>query len=496
MKRTAIFLGLACVCALFSCKKDLQTPVTDPSLSSKQNLALVTVNGVTTNTDTIPPTNAIEIHTLGVKGDGVTDDTQALQNAFNSKTALVFKGGTYIINTTLHLPAGVKIYGINGATIKSGNAMSGRLLTLGHFFEIENSNRNNIINMIFGQSAQDYSLGPWGTAVIYIKNSPYCNVSYCKFNFNIPYQHSGVQAIWCDGAGTFQTYICHNICNTVGIEYAESGASGTICMFNTINNSHSNALSGDGNGTVYCTGVKVCYNVINNAGYNGINDYGLIDGTLIRGNVINGSGKSPSEGALGEGIQAVAVNTVVTLNTISDAQAEYIECASTNKRIDSNAIIDTKFQMLGIVVNTKDPAQANAKSSVAQIDYNKIIGCLDAIEIYGGNPTSVNITHNTMTNFKNVGVNIISTSPVYTVNVSDNVFNITTPSIQTGTRSAILSYVATKTLTQLVNLTNNTITYATSANNGAGPERAINTCTNNATLIGNIVNGNSHSNRS
>jgi hypothetical protein len=489
MKKTATLFGCVCLCALFSCKKDLVTPVTDLATVSQKNLSLTTVNGQTVNTDTIPPTNAVDVHTLGVKGDGVTDDTKALQAAFNSHSVLLLKGGKYIINTTITMPAGLKLYGTGGATITAGNSMSGTLSTLGRYLFINNSNRNVINNVTFTKSSEAFNLGVWGTSVIYIENSPYVNVSYCKFNFNQPYQHSGVKAVWCEGTGTLYTYIWHNTCNTVGIEYAEAGASGTSVMYNTINNANSNALSGDGDNPSYCTGIQVCYNTINQAGYNGVNDWGTIDGTLIRGNVINGTGKSPSEGALGEGIQCAAVNAVVTLNTISDAQAQYIEVGSPSTRVDSNKIIDTKLTMLGIVVECMVTPSSRCKTTTAEVGYNNITGCLNAVQVIGNVTPSVNIRYNTINNPKNIGVNIVSNSASYVVNLTGNIINMTTPSLQA--RNAILSYATPMTTTQLVNLTNNNITYGTGANGGAGTETAVSTHTNTVTLVSNKVTGNS-----
>ena len=487
MKRFTALLGPLCLFAMFSCKKDVVTPVDDFSRSAR-SMAVTTINGVQVNTDTIPPSNAVDIKTLGVVGDGVHDDTQAIQNALNTHKVLVFKKGTYIINKTLTLPTQTNIYGTNGATIQPGTKMSGTLLTYGRYLDLENVNRNQIINFTFKPSTQAFQLTNWATAVIYIRNSQYVSASYNRFNFSQPYQHIGVEAIWVTGASSLQTLIYRNVCNTTGITYAEAGASGTMCLVNTVNNAHSEGIAGYGNGTVYCTKNVVNYNNVNNAGLNGIVDYGIIDGTLIKGNTIHGSGKSPSEGSLGEGIQAVAVNTVVTGNTITDAQAEYIEVASTNKRIDSNTIIDTKLAVLGIVVNTTQPGQAKATSTKTTLNHNTITGCLNSIQIIGNNTTSVDITNNTMNNPKVVGVNIISNAPTYTVNVSGNIINMTGKNVQA--RNAILSYATTMTNNQRVTLTNNTITYSSGANGGSGGETAIAPHTNNFSMTGNKVNGN------
>lgn len=489
MKRTAL-LGFVCLLlATFSCKKDVVTPTNDMSGSiSQKDLALVTQNGKQVNTDTIAPTTAIDVRTLGVKGDGYTDDTKALQNAINSKNILLLNGGTYVINQTVSMRAGVKIYGKNGATIKTGNAISGPIVTLGRYFVVNAANGCQFNNITFAPGPKAFSLTNWGTSVIYITNSASTSVSYCKFNFNQPYNHIGVEGVWVDGPKSLNTYIYKNICNTVGIQYAEAGACNTTALANTINNAHSQGMSAQGNGTSYCTGNRVLYNTINNAGCNGIVDWGLVDGTEIRGNVITGTGKSPSEGAMGEGIQAVAVNTVVVQNTISDAWDEYIEVGSTNKRIDSNKLYDTKGIAEGIVVNTTAAPQARAKMSSALIRYNTIVGTHDGIETIGSYTTAANIMYNNISNPTATAINIINNTPSYNIIMTGNTINMTKPSTQA--RNAILTYTNSKTYAQLVTLNSNTITYATTANKGAGGEGALALCTNNAILINNKVNGN------
>jgi len=314
------------------------------------------------------------------------------------------------------------------------------------------------------------------------------SATYNTFNFKYPYQHDGVMAIWVDGSASTGNFIYKNLCNTVGIEYAESGASSTTCQSNTINNSHSNALSADGNGTSFGMNNQVINNYINNAGYNGVNDFGLMDGTVISGNVIVGTGKSPSEGALGEGIQAVGVNTVITGNHVEDCQAEYIELSSTNKTVTNNTIVDKALLAEAMVVNTNMNTQQNSKLSYTTIDHNTIYGTLHGIEIYGTYPTAVKITNNVINNPKVTAVNVINTSSTWDVTLSGNTFNMSTPSLQA--RNAVLTYASPLATTQKVNLTSNIFNYTSGANGGAGGETAISAHTNNMTLVSNTVNGN------
>jgi pectate lyase-like protein/SMP-30/gluconolaconase/LRE-like protein len=52
----------------------------------------------------LPPTESwVDVHTLGVKGDGRTDDTEAIQKAIDTQRVLYFPTGFYIVRDTLRL---------------------------------------------------------------------------------------------------------------------------------------------------------------------------------------------------------------------------------------------------------------------------------------------------------------------------------------------------------------------------------------------------------
>jgi hypothetical protein len=62
----------------------------------------------------LPPSSEwVNVHTLGVKGDGVTDDTAALQGAIDSHRTLYFPSGHYVVHETLTLKPDTALVGLH-----------------------------------------------------------------------------------------------------------------------------------------------------------------------------------------------------------------------------------------------------------------------------------------------------------------------------------------------------------------------------------------------
>jgi glucan 1,3-beta-glucosidase len=76
--------------------------------------------------ETVPASNFMSVRSVGAEGNGVTDDTTAIQNAINSATSaghiVYFDAGTYLVTNTLTVPPGAKIVGEAYAVIMSSGS--------------------------------------------------------------------------------------------------------------------------------------------------------------------------------------------------------------------------------------------------------------------------------------------------------------------------------------------------------------------------------------
>jgi hypothetical protein len=485
MKKSYLFLLLLSV--FFSCKKEVTIIQPNELVASSVVTSLASTAAV--NQDTVPPASAISVKNYGAVGDGVKDDTQAIQAAINKASVILLPKGTYIINQTLVLRSGIKIYGTNGATIKAGPSMSGTLLVSGRYFSLNSVSGSSIINIGFQPSAtKAFTPGAWANAVIYISNSPKNSFKYNVFNFKQSYAAAGIESFWVSGTGSTNNFLGYNKMYTLGLEYAEAGASYNTIIGNYIENAHSNGMSAHGNATVFCTNNQVINNKVINAGHMGIEDFGKTSGTLLKGNIISGTGKSPTEGADGMGMSLVGVNTVAVLNTLSDAKLMYMEIGGNhNQRIDSNLINDANSLIPGIVVNFRGATPAGSKAASSSIGYNSVWNCWEGISVEGDINPNAKITGNKVYDSKYIAINVNSNAG-FNVNVSGNTIIYNKPSVQS--RNAICGYSSNLSSAQIFTVANNTITYNKSATGGKMREISLLVALNNVSFTGNKVYGN------
>jgi glucan 1,3-beta-glucosidase len=76
--------------------------------------------------NTLAASSFSSVRSAGATGNGVTDDTTALQNVINSATAagniVFFDAGTYLVTKTLTIPAGAKLVGESYSVISKSFA--------------------------------------------------------------------------------------------------------------------------------------------------------------------------------------------------------------------------------------------------------------------------------------------------------------------------------------------------------------------------------------
>lgn len=98
--------------------------------------------------------NEVDVKTFGAKGDGITDDTTAIQNAINYCNNLIISSGTYLCNVSI-TKSNISIKGKN-AILKSKSSATSPIINI---YGVQNSYLNNveIINLDFDGNLQNQS---------------------------------------------------------------------------------------------------------------------------------------------------------------------------------------------------------------------------------------------------------------------------------------------------------------------------------------------------
>lgn len=76
----------------------------------------------------------VSVMDFGAVGDGVTDDTTAIQNAVDASISVFFPTGSYLISTPITLPSGSNVYGTNGGQFSSGTTITNNAVGGGIFW--------------------------------------------------------------------------------------------------------------------------------------------------------------------------------------------------------------------------------------------------------------------------------------------------------------------------------------------------------------------------
>ena len=421
------------------------------------------------------------------KDDPNTDVTAQLQESLK-KYKNVYIDDEYLISTSLTILSGGSLTGIKKASLTATTNTTGLLNSRGTYINIESDDHVTISGIRFKQNKNLTDAAGWGKSVILLTNSSNCLISKNNFDFSFAYS-KGIEAVWITGPSSHDNVISENYIKSLGITYCENGASNNTVEKNQLINSHSNALGGVGNGSIPCTANKVLNNYIENAGRMGIEDQQNTSGTIIKGNTIQGTGsKHGIDIGVGMGISAVAKNTIVEGNKISDAKDYYIEVAGkSNITISNNEIHDTGKEK-GIFINFVGKSATNQTTIIKG---NKLVGCLKAIETFGdGTTQSINIEGNNIIDPIITGIDInIGRSVESSISILRN--KLTYSNTTNEARYGMVTYTTVESGSQKIDflVDDNTISYLPTAVGGKGYDIGIIIQFDNAVISNNTING-------
>jgi hypothetical protein len=182
----------------------------------------------------------VSVKDFGAVGDGVTDDTDAIQTALDecgtTLKSLFFPAGTYKVTAPLVWPgsaselAGFMLYG-ESANVRSGSVSNATIInftaTSGALFDLTNGNFNGTIKNIdcYGSGSSNTI---YGIQTFNFKSAVLENVSFSNFKYGF----------YASSAGLFYSIIrnCHFVSCERGVYLLASLVNGTIfdqCRYNS-----------------------------------------------------------------------------------------------------------------------------------------------------------------------------------------------------------------------------------------------------------------------
>lgn len=299
------------------------------------------LTNVKSDVDTIKK-NGISVLKYGAKGDGVTDDTQAIQNAVSSGYDVIyFPKGTYILSGNVTLNRSVSLIGLGNVVFKKPNSTTAidnnyffiasnlnNLLFQGLTFDGNRANTvrgnvNNtcldirICNRVIVQDCTFKNIQGGGsnvnTAVCFVDESDYCKVLDCYF------ENLSCGAMFTQGKYTIFANNQINYADDVAIVFNSQLCAYGLAYGNTI-------VDGNG-GVIGCEGgvnyITVTKNIIKNirTGYGiGVMSLGspnTMNNIVITDNIIDGcSGTNVINGITTQG--ADTKDVIISNNLIAN----------------------------------------------------------------------------------------------------------------------------------------------------------------------------------
>lgn len=433
---------------------------------------------------------AINVKDYGALGDGTTDDSAAIQGAFDAAIP-----GSFIVFPQSNTPYIVGSYisvGVNNITIVGyGATISGLSDTV--FRKFMCVGRTGVVfdGLTIDGVYSSTTLGI-GDGSIYLQNSNDCTVRNCWFK-NIA--QSGVFIQGSSARNKIENCkFTANFCAIFADDAGGSQTSKTIITGNHISDGLGSTataysggikISGTGSATTF-SGHVISNNVIVNPGQMGIEIQTFVNDTAITGNTITGSGYGISVSACYRA--SVTGNTInnVTEYGIEFAASTYNSSASGNNvyKATLKAIIVVESNNVSISggIITDSEAGVYTRSKATIISGVKIVNCLTAIGVH--NSENIQISSCSITAGASSLYGIVldsSDTPVNNVSIVGNYFS------GTFQYKGISLYTPANNINDVL-ITGNNFAGATGGGGAIGPDGAVSwlTAWTNVRCYGNL----------
>ena len=372
--------------------------------------------------------SVVNVKDFGAVGDGVTDDTIAIQTAVNVGGTIFFPNGVYITTTAIALKSGTTIKGVFGKSIiKPTYAVTGTNIFDGSCFINENFEANELTdsNIVVDSMMFDFTNrqpnGAFQRVGVFMRYVENVKVTKCQ-------QITG---------GDLVGYMfCKNTETTSNIAYETNNcaydhwaSSGNIIVTNNIVNNVTNApnqciqVTGDDT-DVYTTDLL---------------NSGTCDKIIIANNIINVLRKTTNSGIILNNLESLPTINEIIVNSNYVKGADFgivVQGKVNNFSITSNIITDIETQ--SILLFTSYPSDTDTYPSDFIISNNKIkdavTNCIDIVQgidgIISGNKVSGTL-HNIGINLRTQSSDIVvegnkissGTTSKITNNGVDNIIN-------------------------------------------------------------------------
>jgi hypothetical protein len=429
----------------------------------------------------------VSVMDFGAVGDGVTDDTVAIQAAINSGAKYIdgFNPAStpYLITNTLTLGSGQTL-DFGGSSIVAGDAATGLLASDGRHIQIRAAQNSAVKNLVIllGTANIFVPLKEWQPAVVISLSSN------CLIENVVDQSRQGL------GIGGSANYNKITKCWTNGkLHYSYDGGSYNIVSQNTVQTA---SIRGTGNNGI-SVGNIVDSNTLLQPDFMGIEDYsqynpanpgyGVLVGTRITNNTIIGgptilyftiSAVSPQAVIDGNTIYNAPVGTDLGANSYTVEIANNLGITATNNKICwDNA---TRMRVFQEVVIISAPAGGSPYDAPNIISNNTAVNCGTFLitQTVSGRTT---VSGNTVRNCRQF---ILANKRLI---IAENTIELNEAPI--AARVLIQFTVGGVSGGSIIN--NNSITYAASLNGSAFAEFTIYTTVNDLIIDGNVIDGNS-----